>query len=330
MEYYHIDGMRLDAVASMLYLNYDRQEGEWEPNEFGGEYNLEAIYFLQTLNKTILTRHPDVVMIAEESTAFPMVTMPSAIGGLGFNYKWNMGWMNDTLSYVKLDPFFRKGSHDKLTFGISYAFNENFILPFSHDEVVHGKSSMIGKIPGSYEEKFSGLKTVASYQMAHPGKKLNFMGNEFGQFIEWDYRKQLDWLLLDYPSHRLLRNYIRDLNFFYLNNRPMYEMDSSYDGFKWIVVDDSIQNIIVFSRYDKDNNEIICAMNFSTQDRENYEFGVEDDGEYIEVLNSDCIVYGGTTEYGIIHKTIKKANHNHENTLNLNIKGNSAIFLKKA
>jgi 1,4-alpha-glucan branching enzyme len=330
MEYYHIDGMRLDAVASMLYLNYDREDGEWKPNEMGGEYNLEAIYFLQTLNKTILTRHPDIIMIAEESTAFPMVTMPSDLGGLGFNYKWNMGWMNDTLSYIKLDPFFRKGSHDKLTFGISYAFNENFILPFSHDEVVHGKSSMIGKIPGSYEEKFSGLKTVASYQMAHPGKKLNFMGNEFGQFIEWDHQKQLDWLLLDYPSHRLLRNYIKDLNFFYLNNKALYEQDSSYDGFKWIVVDDRIQNIIAFSRYDKEKNQIICILNFSTKDRENYEFGVEDGGEYIEALNSDCIVYGGTTEHGIKHKTISKINHNHENTLNVTIKGNSAIFLKKA
>ncbi|NLL56389.1 MAG: 1,4-alpha-glucan branching protein GlgB [Clostridiales bacterium] len=329
MEYYHIDGMRLDAVASMLYLNYDRKEGEWQPNEFGGEYNLEAIYFLQTLNKTILSNYPDVIMIAEESTAFPMVTMPPDVGGLGFNYKWNMGWMNDTLSYVKLDPFFRKGSHDKLTFGISYAFNENYILPFSHDEVVHGKSSMIGKVPGSYEEKFAGLKTVMSYQMAHPGKKLNFMGNEFGQFIEWDYHKQLDWLLLDYPSHRLFRNYIKDLNFLYLKNKPMYELDSSYNGFRWIVVDDKIQNVIIFSRYDKEKNQVICIMNFSTKDRENYEFGVERAGEYIEALNSDCVIYGGTTEPGIKHKTIKKPNHNHPNTLSVTIKGNSAIFLKK-
>lgn len=330
MTYYHIDGMRLDAVASMLYLNYDRNDGEWKPNELGGEYNLEAIYFLQTLNKTILTRHPEAIMIAEESTAFPMVTMPPQVGGLGFNYKWNMGWMNDTLSYIKLDPFFRKGSHDKLTFGISYAFNENFILPFSHDEVVHGKTSMLGKIPGSYEEKFNGLKTVLSYQIAHPGKKLNFMGNEFGQFIEWDYRKQLDWLLLDYPSHRLLRTYVKDLNLFYANNKPMYELDSSYEGFKWIVVDDRIQNIIIFSRYDKDKNQIICIMNFSPQTRENYEFGVERAGEYIESLNSDCKVYGGNTEFGIKHNTVKKSNHNHENTLSMTIKGNSAIFLKKS
>ncbi|HKL73756.1 MAG TPA: 1,4-alpha-glucan branching protein GlgB [Clostridia bacterium] len=330
LKYYHIDGMRLDAVASMLYLNYDRKDGDWQPNEFGGEYNLEAIYFLQTLNKTILTRHPDTVMIAEESTAFPMVTMPSSAGGLGFNYKWNMGWMNDTLSYIKLDPFFRKGSHNKLTFGISYAFNENFILPFSHDEVVHGKSSMIGKIPGSYEEKFSGLKTVLSYQIAHPGKKLNFMGNEFGQFIEWNYRKQLDWLLLDYNNHRLFRNFVKDLNFFYMENEPMYQLDSSYEGFKWVVVDDSIQNILVFNRYDKEKNMIICIMNFANQNRDNYEFGVEKAGEYIEILNSDCIAYGGTTEYGIKHETIKKNNHNYENSLCMTIKGNSAIFLKKA
>jgi len=329
MRYYHIDGMRLDAVASMLYLNYDRTDSEWRPNEFGGEYNLEAIYFLQTLNKTILTRHPDAIMIAEESTAFPMVTMPPDIGGLGFNYKWNMGWMNDTLSYIKIDPFFRKGSHDKLTFGITYAFNENYILPFSHDEVVHGKASMIGKIPGSYEEKFGGLKTVLSYQMAHPGKKLNFMGNEFGQFIEWDYRKQLDWLLLDYPSHRLLRNYVKDLNSFYINNKPMYELDSSYEGFKWIVVDDRVQNIIVFSRFDKEKNEVICIMNFSPQTRESYEFGVDEEGEYMEVLNSDCTKYGGTTEYGLKYKTVKKHSHNRDYTLSMTIKGNSAIFLKK-
>lgn len=327
--YYHIDGMRLDAVASMLYLNYDRQEGEWQPNEFGGEYNLEAIYFLQTLNKNILTRHTDVIMIAEESTAFPMVTMPSSVGGLGFNYKWNMGWMNDTLNYIRQDPFFRKGSHDKLTFGISYAFNENFILPFSHDEVVHGKASLIGKVPGDYNEKFGGLKTMLSYQMAHPGKKLNFMGNEFGQFIEWDHKKQLDWLLLDYPNHRLLRSYVRDLNSLYCNNKSLYQLDSSYDGFKWIVVDDRIQNVIVFSRYDRDKNQIICVLNFSSVDRNNYEFGVEKKGEYIELLNSECIDYGGEIERGLKHKTINKTNHNQQYSLILNIKGNSAIFLKK-
>jgi 1,4-alpha-glucan branching enzyme len=328
LTYYHIDGMRLDAVASMLYLNYDRKEGEWKPNENGGEYNLEAIYFLQNLNKTILIRHPDVIMIAEESTAFPMVTMPPSLGGLGFNYKWNMGWMNDTLFYIKQDPFFRKGCHDKLTFGISYAFNENFILPFSHDEVVHGKSSMIGKMPGEYAEKFGGLKTILSYQIAHPGKKLNFMGNEFGQFIEWDYKKQLDWLLLEYPNHRLLREYVRDLNAFYLNNSPMYELDSVYSGFKWIVVDDAIQNIIVFSRFDKKKTQIICIMNFSTETRENYEFGVEKEGKYKELLNSESTNYGGTVVPNLIHSTVKKENHGQKDSLSLTIKGNSAIFLK--
>lgn len=325
---YHVDGMRLDAVASMLYLNYDRRQGEWRPNENGEEYNLEAIYFLQTLNQTILSRHPDVLMIAEESTAFPMVTMPPNIGGLGFNYKWNMGWMNDTLDYIKTDPFFRKGNHDKLTFSITYAFSENYILPFSHDEVVHGKASLIGKIPGTYEEKFSGLKTLLSYQMAHPGKKLNFMGNEFGQFIEWDYKKQLDWMLLDYPSHASLHEYVKDLNKFYLANKPLFELDTSYDGFRWIVVDDKIQNVVAFTRYDKAGDFIIVVINFSPTPRENYCIGVEKYGVYTEVLNSESKKYGGEVPAGKEYTTIDECHHGQEQAISLDLKGNSAVFIK--
>ena len=325
---YHVDGMRLDAVASMLYLNYDRTQGEWQPNENGGEFNLEAIYFLQNMNKAILTRHPDCLMIAEESTAFPMVTMPPSIGGLGFNYKWNMGWMNDTLDYIRTDPFFRKGSHDKLTFSITYAFSENYILPFSHDEVVHGKSSLIGKTPGSYEEKFGGLKTLLSYQMAHPGKKLNFMGNEFAQFIEWDYKRPLDWFLLEYDSHAYLKEFVKDLNAYYLKSKPLYEQDTTINGFKWIVVDDKEQNVIAFTRYDKEGNGIICVINFSPTERQGYCIGVEKKGVYVEELNSSCVKYGGDVPYGKEYETVDKPNHGQEQSISLDLKGNSAVFIK--
>jgi 1,4-alpha-glucan branching enzyme len=325
---YHIDGMRLDAVASMLYLSYDRKEGEWKRNEKGGEYNLEAVYFLQTLNKSILSRHPDVLMIAEESTAFPMVTMPPSFGGLGFNYKWNMGWMNDTLDYIKIDPFFRKGAHEKLTFSITYAFSENYILPFSHDEVVHGKASLIGKIPTDYEYKFSGLKTLLSYQMAHPGKKLNFMGYEFAQFIEWDYKKQLDWLLLGYEMHSKFREYVKDLNKFYLENKPLYELDTNYDGFKWTVVDDNMQNIIVFTRYDVSGDSLIFVGNFSLVERDGYEIGVDKRGVYREVLNSEWIKYGGKMKEGYEMTTFDKPNHGKEQSIKLRIPAGGALFVK--
>lgn len=326
---YHIDGMRLDAVASMLYLNYDRKNGEWHPNEHGGEYNLEAVYFLQTLNNAILTRHPGAIMIAEESTAFPLVTMPPSFGGLGFNFKWNMGWMNDTLSYIKTDPFFRKGIHNKLTFSITYAFSENYVLPFSHDEVVHGKASLIGKIPAPYEGKFAGVKTLISYQMAHPGKKLNFMGYEFAQFIEWDYSKQLDWLLLAYDSHVKFRNYIKDLNKMYLNEKSLYELDNSYDGFKWIVVDDNTQNILVFKRYDDNGDGVIFVGNFSPEAREKYEIGVDKRGEYKTILNSEWTKYGGNIpENDSVMITVDKPNHGHKQSLVLSIPASGAMFIK--
>jgi 1,4-alpha-glucan branching enzyme len=329
LEYYHIDGMRLDAVASMLYLDYDRKQGEWMPNELGSNHNLEAISFLKALTKAVLSKYPDIIMIAEESTAFPMVTMPPDCGGLGFNYKWNMGWMNDTLDYMKTDPFFRKDRHNMLTFSITYAFTENFILPFSHDEVVHGKASMISKMPGSYMEKFDSLKTLYAYQIAHPGKKLNFMGNEFGQFIEWDHTKPLDWMLLDYDSHKCLHRYVRDLNQLYLENKPLYELDGTYDGFKWTVVDDNTQNILAFTRYDKEGNGIIAVLNFSKVKRENYEIGVEHSGTYQVIMNSAHTKYGGEVEDLPAISTIEKANHNQRYSLVLNIPGNSALYIKK-
>lgn len=325
---YHIDGMRLDAVASMLYLDYDRRPGEWRPNVNGGEFNLEAIYFLQTLNKAVLSRHPDCVMIAEESTAFPMVTMPPSKGGLGFNFKWNMGWMNDTLDYIGTDPFFRKGNHNKLTFSITYAFSENYILPFSHDEVVHGKASMIGKIPGEYEEKFRGLKTLFSYQIAHPGKKLNFMGNEFGQFIEWDYRRQLDWLLLDYESHAALKDYVRDLNFMYLENGAFYERDDKMEGFEWIVVGDKEQNVIAFARYDGKGDSVITVINFAPVRREDYRIGVDKPGVYREILNSECRKYGGEAPANRTIRSFAEKRHGRASSVSLDLRGNSAVFLK--
>lgn len=327
-EFYHIDGIRCDAVASMLYLDYNRKEGEWAPNAFGGNYNLEAKDFLKEMNTAILSRFHGAITIAEESTAFPMVTKPAYDGGLGFNFKWNMGWMNDSLHYIGLDPFFRKDNQKDLTFSLTYAYSENYILPLSHDEVVHGKHSMIEKIAGEYDEKFECLKTFYGYMMGHPGKKLNFMGNEFGQFIEWNYTKELDWLLLDYPKHKGLQKFVKDLNNFYLENKPLWQLDCSWDGFKWIVVDDNRQNIVSFLRKSADGEYVICVMNFSPVARNKYIMGVPELCEYKTELLSSLKKYGGDEARRQSFRAINKPAHGYPYSIKLNIPKNSVMFIK--
>ncbi len=326
IEKYHIDGLRVDAVASMLYLDYGKENGQWRRNREGGNINLEAVEFLKTLNSEVFCARPSALMIAEESTAFPAVTKPPYDGGLGFNYKWNMGWMNDMLAYMSSDPLFRKGLHRNITFSLTYAFSENFILPISHDEVVYGKCSMISKMPGEYKEKFDNLRAFYGYMAAHPGKKLLFMGNEFAQFSEWDFTKELDWQLLSYDSHKKMQKYVKDLNMFYLSRSELWENDFDWSGFEWISNDDSDQSVISFVRTDKSGKRLLIVCNFCPVKREKYRLGVPVSGIYKPVFSSDYLKYGGSGTRIRSVKSQKIPFHGRRESISITVQPMSTVF----
>ena len=294
---FHVDGLRVDAVASMLYLDYGRENGCWTPNRNGGRENLEAIDFLRTLNDTVHRIAPHALMIAEESTAWPLVTRPPRDGGLGFNLKWNMGWMNDMCHYLKLDPWFRQFHHRDITFSLMYAFSENFVLPISHDEVVHMKGSLRGKMPGDDWQQLAGVRAFTAYLLAHPGKKLTFMGAELGQWHEWDFAGQLDWYLLENRENQQMQRFFKEINRFYLSQSPLWDIDFSWEGFEWLVADDNHNNVVVFLRRDREGRALIAAVNFSPVGQGEYRFGVPPKKTYREVFSTDLPEYGGTGEW---------------------------------
>ncbi|MGV6987883.1 1,4-alpha-glucan branching protein GlgB [Testudinibacter sp. P80/BLE/0925] len=334
LERFGVDALRVDAVASMIYRDYSRKEGEWIPNQYGGRENLEAIEFLKHTNYVIGNEIDGCIAIAEESTAFPGITNPPEMGGLGFHYKWNMGWMNDTLSYMKLDPVYRQHHHNQLTFGMLYNYTENFILPLSHDEVVHGKGSLLDKMPGDTWQKFANLRAYYGYMWGHPGKKLLFMGSEFAQGREWDYQESLDWFLLDDQNgggwHSGVQKLVKDLNHFYQQTPAMHQLDFDPQGFEWLVVDDCQNSVFAFARRDRDGNEVIVVSNFTPVPREHYRIGVSQAGVYHEVLNTDSDFYHGSNvgNGGALHSEAIAA-HNKAQSISLTVPPLATIYLQR-
>ncbi|MDE6590605.1 MAG: 1,4-alpha-glucan branching protein GlgB [Oscillospiraceae bacterium] len=327
LDKFHVDGIRVDAVASMLYLDYGRQGGEWRPNQYGNNINLEAVAFLQDMNAAAFAFDPHAIMVAEESTAYANVTKPKEdFNGLCFNFKWNMGWMHDMVDYMSTDPLFRKGKHNNITFSLTYAFSENFVLPLSHDEVVHGKCSLINKMPGDYGDKFQGLRAFYGYMMTHPGKKLLFMGGEFAQFIEWDEKKQLDWFLLDYDKHHQMQQYVKDLNHYYLDHPALWRNDTDWQGFQWISCDDYQQSVIAFRRIDDKGKETIVVCNFCPVAREGYRIGVPKAGTYVPVLSSDDAKYGGSGIGLAPAKAVKEEQHGLPYSVELTLPPLSTVY----
>lgn len=328
LEYYHLDGFRVDAVASMLYLDYERTD--WLPNKDGGRENLEAADFIRRMNETVREVFPNTMMIAEDSSTWPLLTSKTSNGGLGFTHKWNMGWMNDTLKYFSFDPIYRKWNHNLLTFSLTYAFSEKFVLPLSHDEVVHGKHSLLDKMPGDYQQKFAGLRTLFGYMISHPGNKLTFMGGEFGHFIEWNYDAQLDWFLLDYEMHRKMKDYIKALNHFYLENPSMWEIDNGWDGYHWISPNDYNESMIAYLRKgSKSKDYIIIVINFTPVARMNYRLGVPKEKGFKEVFNSNETAFGGT---GMVYTDVivpeEIACHNYDQSVVISVPPLSAVYYK--
>ncbi len=332
LDRYHIDGLRVDAVASMLYLDYGRKEGEWIPNRYGGRENLEAVDFLRRLNERVYAEHPDTMTVAEESTSWPMVSHPTDTGGLGFGYKWNMGWMNDILGYMERDPVHRRHHHEKITFSLLYAFTENFVLPFSHDEVVHMKKAMLDKMPGDEWQKFANLRALYGYMFTHPGKKLLFMGSEFGQWREWTHEESMDWHLLEKAPHQGLQRWVRDLNHFYRSEGALFEIDSDSHGFEWIDCNNSQSSVISFLRRGKTpGDELIVVCNFTPVPREEYQVGVPDGGYWREILNSDAAIYGGGNvgnRGGL--ETREESTHGRPYYLNLRVPPLGCLIFKRA